>query len=101
MSVRTVHFRLSATPPTAAHNVWPVRITRSVFLGDLTQLHVDWGGREVIIRQTVADAFAEGATVYLSVDPNHCVLLEPGAADGQQATVEAPPEPVLAPLPTE
>ena len=33
-------------------NVWPVAIQRSVFLGDLTQVHVDWGGRELVVRQT-------------------------------------------------
>jgi iron(III) transport system ATP-binding protein len=76
LSVRTVHFQLSAAPPAASRNVWPVKITRSVFLGDLTQLHVDWAGQERVIRQTPADAFAEGATAYLSVDPSHCVLLE-------------------------
>jgi iron(III) transport system ATP-binding protein len=76
MSVRTVHFQLRATPPQASRNVWPVKITRSVFLGDLTQLHVDWAGDERVIRQTPADSFAEGATAYLSVDPSRCVLLE-------------------------
>ena len=78
-----------------------MRVVRSVFLGDLTQLHVDWGGRELVIRQTVAGAFAEGATAYLCVDPSHCVLLEGGAADGDGATPPAPVKPLLSQLPTE
>ncbi len=80
LSMRTVHLRLSvaAPPPDVAPvvNVWPVTIRRSVFLGDITQLHVDWGGRELVIRQTVADQFAEGAPAFLSIDPTCCVLLE-------------------------
>jgi iron(III) transport system ATP-binding protein len=80
MSVRTVHLRLSALRPDAPVNVWPVVVRRSVFLGDLTQVHVDWGGRELVIRQTAAETLAPGATAYLSIDPAHCVLLEAGDA---------------------
>ncbi|MEO8136324.1 MAG: ABC transporter ATP-binding protein, partial [Betaproteobacteria bacterium] len=79
MSVRTVHLQLSATPPAAPVNVWPVVIKRAIFLGDLTQVHVDWGGRELVIRQTGAEPPAEGVTAYLSIDSGHCVLLEGGA----------------------
>ena len=78
MSVRTVHLQISAAPPPGTINVWPVTVRRAIFLGDLTQVHVDWGGRELIIRQTAAAAPAEGSTAYLSIDPAHCVMLEPG-----------------------
>lgn len=54
-----------------------VVIKRAIFLGDLTQVHVDWGGRELIIRQTGAATPAEGSTAFLSIDSGHCVLLEP------------------------
>ncbi|MEP6703073.1 MAG: ABC transporter ATP-binding protein, partial [Betaproteobacteria bacterium] len=76
MSVRTVHLQISATPPPAKINVWPVQVRHAVFLGDLTQMHVDWGGRELVIRQTAALAPAQGSTVYLWIEPAHCVLLE-------------------------
>jgi ABC-type Fe3+/spermidine/putrescine transport system ATPase subunit len=76
MSVRTVHLLLSADRPEAAVNVWPVVVRRAVFLGDMTQLHVDWAGRELVIRQTAADAWAEGDTAFLSIAPENCVLLE-------------------------
>ena len=56
--------------------MWPVRVKRSVFLGDLTQVHVEWGGRELVIRQTTAAPYGEGEQAYLSIDPGHCVLLE-------------------------
>jgi hypothetical protein len=96
MSVRTVHLQLSAAPPAAAINVWPVTVSRSIFLGDLTQVHVNWGGRDLVIRQTEADTFKDGATAYLSIDPGHCVLLEPGAAAEAEIAAPPPPQPVMA-----
>ena len=78
LSLRTVHLRLSADRPALGENVWPVRVKRSVFLGDLTQVHVEWGGRELVIRQTTAAPCGEGEKAYLSIDPSHCVLLEAG-----------------------
>jgi ABC-type Fe3+/spermidine/putrescine transport system ATPase subunit len=77
MSVRTVHLQLAASPPPErTTNVWPVKVVRDVFLGDLTQVYVDWGGRELVIRQTAAEAPPKGSTAYLSIDPAQCVLLE-------------------------
>jgi iron(III) transport system ATP-binding protein len=76
MSVRTVHLRLNAQRLDAAVNIWPVVIRRCVFLGDLTQVHVEWGGRELVIRQTIAEPWAEGDTAWLSIAPGNCVLLE-------------------------
>ncbi len=77
MSLRTVHLRLSDKPPERTHNVWPVVVKRSVFLGDLSQVHVAWGDRELVVRQTTMSQFAEGQTAYLTISPEHCVLLEP------------------------
>ncbi len=74
-SVRTVHLHLTPDAPQARHNVWPVTVARTVFLGDMTQAHVGWGGREVVVRQTSLPVVA-GQLAYLSVDPHRCVLLE-------------------------
>jgi iron(III) transport system ATP-binding protein len=76
MAVRTVHLRLSAERPAAEINVWPVKIRLAVFLGDITQVHVEWGGRELVIRQTIADTWTPGETAWLSIAPANCVLLE-------------------------
>jgi iron(III) transport system ATP-binding protein len=79
MSIRTVHLQLAAAAPVAgAKNVWPVVVKRSVFLGDMTQLHVDWAGREVVIRQSAGQQWREGQQAYLTVAPENCVLLEAG-----------------------
>ena len=77
MSVRTVHLQLSRSKPAGQINLWPVTTSRAVFLGDLTQVHVDWGGRELVIRQTIAGAWTEGDAAWLSIAPGNCVLLEP------------------------
>ena len=77
VAVRTVHLRLErARPATAAVNAWPARIRRRVFQGDLTQYHVDWDGRTLIVRAAAAEAMAEGDEVFVSAEPRHCVLLE-------------------------
>jgi iron(III) transport system ATP-binding protein len=80
LSVRTVHLSLRAERPPAARNVWPVTIRRAVFLGDLTELHVDWGGRALVVRSSGSGELAEGRSAFLSADPRQCVLLEPAAA---------------------
>jgi iron(III) transport system ATP-binding protein len=77
MSLRTVHLRLSDELPEQTLNVWPVVVKRSVFLGDLSQVHVAWGERELVVRQTAMSQLAEGQTAYLAISPEHCVLLEP------------------------
>jgi hypothetical protein len=76
LSVRTVHLRLEAARPAGQRNVWPVTVKRSVFLGDLTELHVDWGGRELVVRCTASDSVPGNQSAYLTGDPQHCVLLE-------------------------
>ncbi|GAB2907588.1 ABC transporter ATP-binding protein [Paralcaligenes ginsengisoli] len=96
MSVRTVHLQLSAEPPPDQINVWPVVVRRAVFLGDLTQVHVDWGNREIVIRQTKAETLTQGSTAYLSINPEHCVLLEPGALPEPEHVARSMQKPVLA-----
>jgi iron(III) transport system ATP-binding protein len=75
-SVRTVHLRLWRARPGGDLNVWPARVRRRVFQGDLTQYHVDWYGREIVVRCTTIDPLSEGDDAYVSVEPRHCVLLE-------------------------
>ena len=76
VAVRTVHLRLERARPAAVVNAWPARIRRRVFQGDLTQYHVDWDGRTLIVRAAAAEAMAEGDEVFVSAEPRHCVLLE-------------------------
>ncbi len=74
--MRTVHLQLSRERPDNEINVWPARIRRRVFQGDFTQFHIDWDGRELVVRATAADGLGDGDAAYVTVDPRHCVLLE-------------------------
>ena len=75
-SVLTVHLRLARERPATSVNVWPATVRQRVFQGDFTQYHLDWDGRPLVVRQVTADPVSEGETVYLVVEPRHCVLLE-------------------------
>jgi ABC-type Fe3+/spermidine/putrescine transport system ATPase subunit len=77
LSVRAVHFSLGRERPAGERNIWQAAVHRSVFLGDLTQVHVTWGDREVVVRQSGMQLWEDAQPVWLSVDPRHCVLLEP------------------------
>src|SRR4051812_20917504 len=48
-SIRTVHLQLSARKPANERNLWPVRVERSVFQGDFTQMNVAWGAQRLVI----------------------------------------------------
>ena len=76
LAIRTVHLGLSEAADPDHPNTWPVTVKRSVFLGDLSQIHVAWAGREVILRQTQRQAWRDGQSAYLAAAPEHCILLE-------------------------
>jgi iron(III) transport system ATP-binding protein len=80
-SVRTVHVRLSRERPAGPVNVWPATVRRRVFQGDFTQYHVEWDGRTLVVRGVTVDPVDESQTVYLTVEPRHCVLLEDRTGD--------------------
>jgi ABC-type Fe3+/spermidine/putrescine transport system ATPase subunit len=79
ISIRTVHLTLAAQRPADEVNVWPVQIARLVFLGDVTQVHVLWGGQELVIRQIGAPPKVVGETALLHAPPERCALLETSA----------------------
>lgn len=73
-AVRTVHFELTTDASQA--NTWQVEVKRVVFLGDLNEIHVTWGGRTVIVRGSRQPSVCVGQKVLLHVDRQCCVLLE-------------------------
>jgi ABC-type Fe3+/spermidine/putrescine transport system ATPase subunit len=76
ISVRTVHLALSHERPANEVNAWPVTVERSVFLGDISQVHVRWGDQELIVREIGRASVAPGQTAYLHASPSQCTLLE-------------------------
>jgi len=76
VAVRTVRLRIDRARPAGAVNVWPARIRQRVFQGDFTQYHLEWEGRQLIVRSAAAEPMTEGDEVFVSAEPRHCVLLE-------------------------
>jgi ABC-type Fe3+/spermidine/putrescine transport system ATPase subunit len=76
VAVRTVRLRLDRARPPVSINAWPARIRQRVFQGDFTQYHLDWDGRQLIVRSAAPEPMAEGDEVWVSADPRHCVVLE-------------------------
>jgi iron(III) transport system ATP-binding protein len=77
VSVRTVYPELHRAEPGDATNVWPGRVARRVFLGDSVQYFVDWaGGGALSVRKLPLDTLDEGESVFVRIDPRHCVFVE-------------------------
>src|SRR6266513_1546500 len=65
VAVRTVRLRIDRARPAGAVNVWPARIRQRVFQGDFTQYHLEWEGRQLIVRSPAAEPMAEGDEVFV------------------------------------
>jgi iron(III) transport system ATP-binding protein len=76
VSVRTVYPELHRSEPSDGTNVWPGRVARRVFLGDSVQYFVDWAGGALSVRKLPLDTLNEGDSVYVRIDPRHCVFVE-------------------------
>ena len=74
-SVRTVHLQISLQQPTGGKNVWPVRVEKTVFQGDFSQVHVTWGAQRLVARCAAMEPIAPGRDVYMMVEPRRVVLL--------------------------
>jgi ABC-type Fe3+/spermidine/putrescine transport system ATPase subunit len=74
-SVRTVHLQLSLQRPEGTKNVWPVRVEKTVFQGDFSQVHIHWGARRLVARCAAMEPIAAGREVFLTVEPRRVVLL--------------------------
>jgi len=75
VSVRTVHLQISSQRPAAATNVWPVRVEKTVFQGDFSQVHVVWGGQRLVARCAAMEPIAPGSDIFMTVEPRRVVLL--------------------------
>ncbi|MGH6664469.1 MAG: ABC transporter ATP-binding protein, partial [Pseudolabrys sp.] len=74
-SVRTVHLQISLQRPAGTKNVWPVRVEKTVFQGDFSQVHVGWGAQRLIARCAAMEPIEAGREVFMTVEPRRVVLL--------------------------
>jgi ABC-type Fe3+/spermidine/putrescine transport system ATPase subunit len=79
MSVRTVHFQIGRERPAAALNVWPIKVEKTVFQGDFSQVHINWGGTRLIARCAAMEPVEAGSELFMTVEPRRVVLLAPEA----------------------
>lgn len=82
--IRTVYPSLSKEQPAEAVNVWPATVRQSIMLGDFAEMTIDWPGGELRVKALSVETFDEGEAVYLSLNPQHVVLLEDSAKEGGQ-----------------
>jgi hypothetical protein len=65
--------------------VWPVTVEKTVFQGDFSQVHIDWGGTRLIARCAAMEPIEAGAALFMMVEPRRVVLLAPDAASESSA----------------
>jgi ABC-type Fe3+/spermidine/putrescine transport system ATPase subunit len=80
VSVRTVYLQISLQLPAETRNVWPVRVEKTVFQGDFSQLHIAWGTQRLVARCAAMEPIAPGREVYMAIEPRRVVLLGAGEA---------------------
>ena len=81
LAIRTTYPILSRQRPAVERNTWRMRVVRRVFLGDFVEYRLDWDGTPFLVRRLPTDRFEEGEEIYLTVDPQHCVLTEDDRQD--------------------
>ena len=50
--------------------------SQRIFTGDFVHYVVDWENRQLVVRRPSTELYEEGEPVYLTIEPQHCVLLE-------------------------
>jgi iron(III) transport system ATP-binding protein len=72
VAIRTVFPRLSRTRPDLP-NVWPLRIRRRLWLGDVVDYTGIWAGGELVIRTLAANLFDEGDELFVHIPPESVI----------------------------
>ena len=71
--------------PPGARNVWPVRVEKTVFQGDFSQVHLKWGDQLLVARCAAMEPIAAGSEFFMTVEPRRVVLLGIGHLVGNGA----------------
>lgn len=76
VAIRPTYIALGRTFPSEGVNVWRGLVVRRLFAGDFIDYVVQVGDVELNVRRPPTERFAEGEEVFVSVDPQHCVIVE-------------------------
>ncbi len=76
VAVRPTYIVLGRICPPGEVNVWRGRVVRRLFAGDFVEYFVRVGEVELNVRRPPGERFSEGEEVFVSVDPQHCVVVE-------------------------
>jgi ABC-type Fe3+/spermidine/putrescine transport system ATPase subunit len=81
LSIRAVYPQLHRVPPPQqqrqadAVNHWPCTIRQATFSGDFVEYQVQTAWGELTVRRPPSDRFDVGSTAFVSVAPQHCVVV--------------------------
>ncbi len=76
ISIRPEDVKLHAQRPADGQNLWPGKIQRGVYLGNLIDYQVSVGDREVRIQTDASEEFKEGAEVFVELEPRECLVMK-------------------------
>ena len=77
LAIRSVYPQLAPhTERTGANNQWPCKVLKATFSGEFIEylVETDWG--QIIVRRPPTDRFTPGSQAVLSIDPEHCIVIE-------------------------
>lgn len=76
ISIRPEDVRLHAHKPPDGQNIWPGRIQRAVYLGNLIDYQVSVGDREVRIQTDASEEFKESNEIFVELEPEECLVMK-------------------------
>jgi iron(III) transport system ATP-binding protein len=78
LALRPAFARLSSSADPAALNNWQANVKQRVFLGDVMEYILTWEDRELVVRgSSVGETHHVGDTVFISAEPEDCIVLQP------------------------
>ncbi|MFQ5684552.1 MAG: ABC transporter ATP-binding protein [Candidatus Binatia bacterium] len=76
ISIRPENMKLHTENPPDGRNIWQGKVKRGVYLGNLADYQVSIGEREIRIQTDASMEIADGANVFVQVDPKECLVMK-------------------------
>lgn len=85
LGLRAELLRLTRSAEAAEANAWPAVVRRAVFLGDSSEYTLDMSGQEIKARVPAYVRFRAGDSVFVSIAPQDCFIVNGTAATTEPA----------------